>query len=248
MPPTDEDLVGAFETHDVGEIRSILDAGVSPVVPIRGKLPVDWLLEMYLRSDRFATCLRLLLDRGATVRDPKILPVLLNDVADLEAAVRADPTLVRHRTDLVSCFTPLVGATLLHVACEYGHREAAKVLIAAGSDVNAAAAEDEYGMNGHTPIFHIVNSILNYSEPVLRLLLDAGAKTDVRVNGIVWGKGFEWETTVFDVTPVSYAQCGLLPQFHRKEREIYDIVRRLLEAGGRPVPPMGNVPNKYLRK
>jgi hypothetical protein len=56
----------------------------------------------------------------------------------------------------------------------------------------------------------------------------------------------EWETTLFDVTPVSYAQFGLLPQVHRDEREIYDNVRCLLEASKRPVPPLSNVPNKYL--
>jgi hypothetical protein len=48
--------------------------------------------------------------------------------------------------------------------------------------------------------------------------VDAGADLDVRVKGLVWGMGFEWETTIFDVTPTSYAQCGLYFQFHRKEQ------------------------------
>jgi hypothetical protein len=80
----------------------------------------------------------------------------------------------------------------------------------------------------------------------MELLLDAGARPDVRVAGITWGKGFEWETTCFDVTPLSYAQLGLLPQIHRDERGIYDNVVRLLRASGRPVPPLDNVPNRYL--
>jgi hypothetical protein len=244
---TDDFLLGAFETHNLDEIRQALDGGISPVDPIKGKPPVEHLIEMYLRSDRFPACLQLLLDRGATVPDPKVLPVLLNDAAGVTAAVRADPSLLQYRVDMVSAFTPLAGATLLHVACEYGHLAAAKALVDAGADVNAPAAKNEFGMNGHTPLFHTVCSILNYSEPVMRLLLDAGARVDVRLDGIVWGKGFEWETNVFDMTPVSYAQCGLLPQFHRKERDIYGIVKRLLEAGGRTVPPLGNVPNKYLR-
>src|SRR3712207_7984090 len=41
----------------------------------------------------------------------------------------------------------------------------------------------------------------NRSEPVMRLLLDAGARCDLRLAGLVWGKGFDWETTLFDVTP-----------------------------------------------
>jgi hypothetical protein len=63
----------------------------------------------------------------------------------------------------------------------------------------------------------------------------------------LWGRGFEWETTLLDVTPISYAQFGLLPQVHRRERDIYDIVRRLLKAAGRKVPPLDNVPNEYLK-
>ena len=66
------------------------------------------------------------------------------------------------------------------------------------------------------------------------------------LRAITWGKGFEWETTLFDVTPVSYAQFGLLPQVHRSDRDVYDNVKLLLEAAGRPVPPLDNVPNKYL--
>ncbi len=69
----------------------------------------------------------------------------------------------------------------------------------------------------------------------------------MRLAGITWGKGFEWETTFFDVTPVSYAQLGLMPQVHRRERDIYHNIRLLLEAAGRPVPPLANVPNRYLQ-
>ena len=81
----------------------------------------------------------------------------------------------------------------------------------------------------------------------MRLLLAAGAMTDVRLVGLSWGKGYEWETTFFDVTPISYAQMGLLPQVHRSQRDIYSNIRLLLEAAGHRVPPLANVPNRYLR-
>ncbi len=63
----------------------------------------------------------------------------------------------------------------------------------------------DFGLNGHTALFHTVNSNQDRSKPVLGLLLEAGARSDLRLPGITWGKGFLWETTCFDVTPVSYA-------------------------------------------
>jgi ankyrin repeat protein len=201
---------------------------------------------MYFRSDDFPACLRLLLQRGAVLDEPKLAPVLLNDASALEAAVRADSSLLNYRTTLACTFTPLVGASLLHVAAEYGNLAAAAKLLELGADVDASAAIDDLGLNGHTPLFHTVNSNANRSAPVMRLLLAAGARPDIQLRGIIWGKGFDWETTCFDVTPVSYAQFGLLPQMQRSERDSYANVVELLRASGRTVPPLSNVPNRYL--
>jgi ankyrin repeat protein len=68
---------------------------------------------------------------------------------------------------MVSAFTPLAGASLPHVAAEYGNVDVARVLINMGADVNAKASSDEYGLNGHTPLFHTVNSSHNRSAPNL---------------------------------------------------------------------------------
>ena len=246
MASIEFDLLCAFETHAVDEIRGILDRGFDPRATIKGKTLTTNLIEMYARSDAFPACLRLLLDRGATLDDPRIAPVLLDDVDALAAALRRDPSLIEHRTSMVSAFTPLEGVSLLHVAAEFGNMRAARVLLEMGADVNATAAVDDDGLNGHTPLFHTVNSAWNRSAPLMRLLLDAGATADVRLAGLVWGRGMEWETTLFDVTPISYAQFGLLPQVHRAERDIYDNITRLLEASNRRVPLLGNVPNRYL--
>ena len=243
---TINDLLAAFESHSVERIRAILDAGFDVQRPIKGKSPVSHLIEMYYRSDAFPTCLRLLLERGSVLEDPKVAPVLLNDPSALEAAVRADRSLLNHRTTLPCTFTPLVGASLLHVAAEYGHLAAAAKLIELGAEVDARAAIDGFGLNGHTPLFHTVNSNANRSAPLMRLLLAAGARTDLQLRGITWGKGFDWETTCFDVTPISYAQLGLLPQMQRTERDSYANVVELLRAAGREIPPLHNVPNRYL--
>ncbi len=241
-----QDLLVAFESHSVEDIEAILGAGFDVCTPANGKTPVNYLIEMYFRSDRFPACLRLMLQHGAQLDDPKIEAVLLNDPDALEAAVRTDKTLLQHRTSLPCAFTPLMGATLLHVAAEFGHLVVAEKLLALGADVNARAAIDSSGMNGHTPLFHTVNSNANRSAPVMRLLLAAGARTDLLLAGITWGRGFDWETTCLDVTPISYAQLGLLPQMHRRETDCCENVKALLLAARRVVPPMDNVPNRYL--
>jgi ankyrin repeat protein len=241
-----EALLVGFELHSVERIRAVLEAGFDVRRPVRGKTPVNSLIEMYTRSDRFPDCLRVLLEHGAELDDPLIAPVLLDDAASLSAALQGNPLLLEHRTSMASAFTPLVGVSLLHVAAEYGHLQAARALLAAGAEVDARAAVDDSGMNGHTPLFHTVNSSGNRSEPLMRLLLDAGARTDILLAGMTWGKGFDWETTCFDVTPISYAQLGLLPQMHRSERDVYANVRVLLQAAGRTTPPLENVPNRYV--
>src|SRR5579862_7257429 len=98
MTAIDDELLIAFELHSVERIRAVLDAGLDPRSPVRGKSPVNSLVEMYSRSDRFPECLRLLLDRGAVLDDPKVAPVLLDDAGALAAAIREDPSLLSHRT------------------------------------------------------------------------------------------------------------------------------------------------------
>jgi hypothetical protein len=73
------------------------------------------------------------------------------------------------------------------------------------------------------------------------------ARTDIRLAGITWGKGYPWETTFFDVTPITYTQMGLLPQVTRGEEHIYSNIRELLAAADRPIRPLDNVPNRYLQ-
>jgi hypothetical protein len=248
MPDPNADLLSAFDGHDVEGVRAALAAGANVLEPINGKLATDWLLEEYHRTDRLQACLRLLLDAGAELSDPVIAPVLLDDAEEIRAAVEADADFLDHRTSLRSAFVSLEDVTLLHVAAEFGNANAARALIKLGVDVNARAEVDDYDLNGHTPIFHAVNSNGNRSEPIMRMLVEAGADCEILLKGLHWGQSYPWETTFFDVTPISFAQMGLLPQVHRREADIYANVCYLLEAAGRPVPPLENVPNEYLRK
>jgi hypothetical protein len=247
MPTPQHILLLGFETHSAKTIREGLAAGADVNGLIDGRTPLTWLMEMYLRSPKFSDCVRCLVDAGAQCPDAGLLAVLLDDADAVKAELRANPSLIRQGVDIRCAFTPLMGASLLHVAAEYGLVNVAKVLIEAGADVEAKAAVDEFGFNGHTPIFHTLIQRSNLCQPVLRLLLEQGAKADIRLAGITWGKSFEWETTIFDVTPMSYAQAGLLPQIARDERDLYENIRLLAQAAGRRLPEDLNVPNKYLR-
>lgn len=247
MATPQETLLLGFETHSPEKILAALAAGVDVNGRLNGQTPLTLLVEMYFRSPRFAECVRCLAAAGARCPEPGLLAVLQDDGDLLAAELRKSPRLVHQRFDLRCAFTPLLGASLLHVAAEFGLLRAAAVLLAAGADVESLAAVDNYGFNGHTPIFHTVCQHLNHGQPLLRLLLKHGAKADLRLAGITWGKSFAWETTVFDATPLSYAQAGLLPQFQRAERDVYENIRLLAQAAGRVLPENLNVPNQYLR-
>jgi hypothetical protein len=49
-----------------------------------------------------------------------------------------------------------------------------------------------------------------------------------------------------DVTPISYAQCGLYFQFHRKEQNVYGNIAYLWRKKYGSEMKVRNVPNKYL--
>lgn len=248
-PPDRRDAVflAAVESHDVVALRKLLESGFDARTLVRGKSTVQWLLEMYMRSDRFAACLQVLLERGGVVPDAALTPVLLDDAHGLRAAVQRDPSLLSRRFDLTSAFTPLLGASMLHVAAEFGHLAAARVLLESGADVDARAATAADGGDGHTPLFHTVSSILDHGAKVMHALLAAGARTDVRLPSLTWGRGFPWETTFYDVTPIGYCQAGLFPQVHRCELDVHRNLGALLAAAGRPAPSLANVPNRYLQ-
>jgi len=218
---SNSELLGAFETHDPAAIRSALDAGCSPTALIDGKSPLTLLTEMYTRSSRFADCLRALFDAGASFNDPLLESLLLDDAGNLRGILQSSPSELARRFHLNCTYTPLAGASPLHICAEYNSIRCARLLLDAGHPVDATATIDVSGFGGHTPLFHTVNSNRNYCRPMMELLVDAGASLDVRLKGIAWGSGFEWETTILDVTPFSYAQCGLYFQFHRREDHIY---------------------------
>jgi ankyrin repeat protein len=241
------DLLGAFECHDAQLIRDLLAAGVSPVDLIDGKRPVDCLIEMYSRSSRFVDCLRVMLEHGATVGDPLLEAVLLDDDEALRALLAESTENLNRKLSPLCAYTSCRGVSPLHICAEFNSVRCLRLLIASGADVNARADIDEQGIGGHTPIFHTVNSNSNYCRPAMEILTEAGADLDVQVKMVLWGDTMTWETVVYDVTPVSYAQCGLYSQFHRREEQVYGNIAYLLSKRNGAAPAIRNVPNKYLK-
>jgi ankyrin repeat protein len=243
---TGADLLGEFEVHSPDGIRKLLAAGVSPTDPIKGKRPIDCLIEMYLRSPRFAECLQVMLDAGATVGDPLLEAVVLDDEAALRGLLGRSRESVQRKLSPLCAFTSCRGVSALHICAEFNSTRCARALLEAGADVNARADLYADGLGGQTPIFHAVNSIFNYCRPTMEILVDAGADLDIRVRALLWGESMDWETVVYDVTPISYAQCGLYRQFHRREADVYSNIEYLFRKRYEKEPPLRNVPNKYL--
>jgi hypothetical protein len=240
------DLLGAFEVHSPDGIEKALARGVSPIDPINGRKPIEHLIETYLRSSRFADCLRVMLNAGAAINDPLLEAVLLDDSSRLRRLIAEIPQRLHQKLDFLGAFTSCRGVTPLHVCAEFNSVDCARVLIENGANVNAIADRDAHCRGGHTPIFHAVNSILNYCRPMMELLLEAGADLRVEVKALLWGESMSWETVLFDMNPVSYAQCGLYRQFHRREEDVYSNLQYLYRSKYGSEPAFSNVPNRYL--
>ncbi len=103
------------------------------------------------------------------------------------------------------------------------------------------------GFGGHSPIFHTVNQNSNNLEGMLSLFLENVADLSTTVKGLIWGKGYTWETFIPAVNPFSYAMMGLLPQMHGKEKTVTEVVPMLIKhAYGINYEPV-NAPNAYLK-
>ncbi|MGB4772654.1 MAG: hypothetical protein WBP58_14400 [Chitinophagaceae bacterium] len=237
----------AMEVLDADQLSKAFAEGVDPNMAWEGGVLGEHLINMYLRGPGFPDCVRVIVEYGWRVNDPALKAVLLDDDALLAITIAKDPAVI-HRTYTFNCtFTPLLNASLLHICAEYNLVKCAKVLLDAGADVNHRAGIDVNGFGGQTPVFHTVNQHNNVCLPMMELLISSGADLHFTVLGLIWGKGYPWETFIPSVNPISYAMMGLLPQFQRKEKDIYAIVEKLMKAAYEISYQPVNVPNQYLQ-
>lgn len=241
-----DQILTDIEVHSAGGIRNCFDNGVDPNGHFRNKPLIYELIGGYKRGRGLSECVQVFLDCGLVVEDPAFIAVLLNNQLLLEQLLKADPSIVNRKYTFDCAFTPMLEASLLHICAEYNHLECARLLVEFGSDVNEKAGVDEYGFGGQTPVFHTVNQHNNFSIECLKFFVEQSADLRYTVRGLVWGRGYEWETFIPSVNPISYAMMGLLPQFQRNERDIYEVVGIMMRAGYAIDYWPVNVPNKYL--
>lgn len=247
MHNPEDDIITLIELHAADGIRNCFANGLDPNSLYNNQPLIYELLSEYTRSPRFNDCVKAFVDFGLEFEDSALLAVLLNDTAMLEEELKKDPSVTSKRISFRAAYTPLEQATLLHVCAEFNHVSCAELLVKYGADVNAAAGTDQIGFGGQTPIFHTVNQNNHQSKEMMHFLLEQDAKLDITVKGIIWGKGYPWETLIPSVNPISYAMMGLLPQMHRNEQIIHEVVSILLKQQYNINYSSVNVPNRYLR-
>jgi len=242
------DLIIQIELHSVEGIRKCFSQGISPNGLFKNEPLIYELISEYTRTSRFKDCVKAFVDYGLDFDDKILLSVLLNDAKSLKLQITNNPGAVSKQYTLRCAYTPLHEASLLHLCAEFNHLACAEVLIDHGANINAKAGFDENGFGGQTPIFHTVNQNSNNSSDMLNYLLSQSADLKTTVKGIIWGKGYEWETLIPSVNPISYAMMGLIPQMHRNEITISKVVTTLVKAAYGIDYSAQNIPCAYLKK
>jgi hypothetical protein len=206
-------IFAACEVVDPVALKWLLDHGADPNCPrLRPRrTALDYLVGTYVRSPQFRRCIELLIEAGGVTRYDVacVLDLLRGRLDRVREQLDADPLLVHRRFPELDFGSTagrrllLQGATLLHVAAEFGDAEAARVLLDRGADVNAPAATNDAGVGGQTPIFHAVSQGGDWGFAVAQLLLERGA--DLSVAATLPGH-YERPNEIVECTPLGYAK------------------------------------------
>lgn len=228
-------IFAACEAVDPPALKWLLEHGANPnCADPRRKYPgtaLDFVIGTYARSAQLGACMEILMEAGCPTKYniPAFLNLLRGRIDLLAENLDAEPALLHRQFPELqfgstACRSlTLRGATLLHVAAEYGSTEAARLLLDRGADVNARASLDESGVGGQTAIFHAATQFQDWGLAVAELLLERGADLSIRVK--VPGH-YERPGEVVECTPLEYAT--LFPGGQRENR----TANLLREHGG----------------
>ncbi len=229
-------LFAPCESVNPDAMRWLLEHGADPncAKPGRQVTALDYAIGSYARSRQLGVCIDLLVAAGGVTRYdlPGVLDVLRDRVDRLSAQLDAAPDLVNRCFPELDCGSTgarrllLQGATLLHVAAEFGSIESARLLLAHGASVNARALLDDAGVGGQTPIFHAVTQFRDAGLAMTRLLLDAGADLSLRVK---LPGHYDNVHEVVECTPLGYALRFPGSEFPGSDGQIVQLLR---EKGG----------------
>jgi ankyrin repeat protein len=199
------------ESLDPQALKWLVDRGAKPNCHARAGTALDYVIGTYERDpERLSACIDVLLAAGGTTRynPPGVLEVLRRPLHLLAEQLDADRELVHRRFPELDCGSTgsrrllLRGATLLHVAAEFGAVQAARLLLDNGADVDARATVDDAGIGGQTAIFHAVTQFRDDGLPMAQLLVEHGADLSVRLK---LPGHYERPDEVVECTPLGYA-------------------------------------------
>ena len=193
-------IMGACETLSAEGIRFLAELD-APFTDAQGNrlAPLAMVLETYSRHPAGKhAILELFAGRGYAWPETPMVAFHRGDVAELEQHLRRDPKLLERRFRLSEIFpaecgcatdgkggmhwTPIDGATLLHLAIDFREREIFDWVLGRGADVNARATVDGEGFGGHTPLFNAVVCGPWSDLGMTASLLEHGAAKDTRAS------------------------------------------------------------------
>ena len=237
----------AIELHDAERIRKILSELENIEEGYEGKPWIELLIAEYTRSPKFKECALAFVECGDQIGDKFLEAVLTDNSTLLSEQLALEPEGVVREYTFSSAYTPFLEVSLMHLCAEFNHVACAEVLIQQGLSIDTPAGLDSLGFGGQTPIFHTVNQNGNQSWEMLDFCLKNQASLDIQLKGLIWGKDKPWETFLPDVSPVSYAMMGLLPQMHRNEKTVAETVELLMKHKYGMEYKLPNIPNAYLK-
>lgn len=219
-------IMGSCETHNAAGFNFLMELN-APLSDEHGNrlAPLALVLATYTRipAGKHAI-LEKLARRGCELPDTPTMALHRGDVGRLEEHLRREPRLLERRFSRVEIYppgcgcsddefsgmhwTPIHGATLLHLAIDFREREVFDWLLARGADVNARATVDREGFGGHTPLFHtVVNGPWRdpgFASALLGRGADRGRRATLR-KFLDWRETPRWHMAR-EVTPAEWAR------------------------------------------